>query len=269
MMFRLAVFGDPVSHSRSPEIHSAFARQANIQVEYQKIRPVSDFASAVRRFVDSGATGFNVTLPFKQEAYDLCSARSAAASRSGAVNTVVVDKTGLRGDNTDGVGLVKDLSINLGWPIAGARVLILGAGGVVRGVLPAVLDAAPAAVHLYNRTYDRARQIADSMDETNLLAVNVDQLEDEYDLVINGTSAGLSGDVPSVKSTVIGPDSRCYDMIYGQTTTAFNSWATTTCHCKAAADGLGMLVEQAAEAFRVWFDFSPQTSAVIRVMRGH
>ncbi|MEX2488833.1 MAG: shikimate dehydrogenase [Pseudomonadales bacterium] len=262
---KLAVFGNPVSHSRSPEIHDAFARQAGIDVSYDRIlAPEDGFDSAVRQFVESGGIGFNVTLPFKEQAYRLVSSCSAEAETANAVNTVTVNNEGLRGDNTDGGGLVKDLSTNLDWPLAGQRVLVLGAGGAVRGVLGALLQAEPARVDLYNRTQSRAEHLVNHFQDSRLQVCKV--LRESYDLIVNGTSAGLKGESIQLPSAVVGSRTRSYDMIYGPRVTPFNAWCREQ-GCAAVADGLGMLVEQAALSFFIWFGFNADTAPVILALR--
>lgn len=262
---KLAVFGNPVSHSRSPEIHQAFARQAGIRVVYEKIlAPLDGFESEVKKFIDAGGTGFNVTLPFKQEACRLMAACSDGARVSQAVNTVTIRNGRLIGDNTDGTGLVKDINVNLGWPLRDQRILMLGAGGAVRGALWALLQEAPGKVDLFNRTREKAEALVAHYGDSRLESVT-ELRGDPYDLIINGTSAGLGGEFAGLPEAVIGEDTRCYDMIYGSTT-PFTAW----CRDKgtgAIADGLGMLVEQAAFSFAIWFEFHPDTAAVIQDLR--
>lgn len=266
-MTRLAVIGNPVAHSRSPEIHAAFAIQAGIDVRYVRIlAPLDGFRLAVESFVRDGGVGFNVTVPFKHEAYELCDEVSEAARLSETVNTVSVKEgSGLKGDNTDGVGLVRDIRSNLGWKIADKRILVLGAGGAVSGVLPAMLAEGPAAIDIYNRTQERAVSLAAKFG-SRVRALDEDSLENAYDLIISGTSAGLSGEEISLPTEVVGRHTRCYDMIYDSDATAFNRWAELA-GCNETSDGLGMLVEQAAFAFDIWFDFKPNTREVIRALR--
>ena len=265
---QLAVLGNPVAHSRSPEIHQDFARQTGIGLIYEKILVrEGKFREVATEFIDLGGIGFNVTLPYKVEAFAFVEHRSVSASRSRAVNTVVIDASGrIFGDNTDGPGLVRDLTRNLEWKIAEQRVLVLGAGGAVRGILWDLLQASPGCLHLYNRTLSRARMLTQQMADARLTAVVAGELEDGYDLVINGTSAGLSGLVPDLPKKVLGKHSRCYDLVYGPGITAFNNWCIQISGCEVA-DGLGMLVEQAALSFNLWFSRKVHTRELISSLR--
>lgn len=263
---KLAVFGNPVSHSRSPEIHQAFARQAGIRVVYEKIlAPLDGFESEVRKFTDAGGWGFNVTLPFKEQAFRLMAACSEGARASQAVNTVTIRNDSLIGDNTDGPGLVKDITVNLGWPLRDQRILILGAGGAVRGALWALLQEEPGKVDLFNRTPEKAEALVAHYGDARLESVTELQ-GDPYGLIINGTSAGLGGEFAELPDAVIGRDTRCYDMIYGSGTTPFNAWCRDK-GARAIANGLGMLVEQAALSFAIWFEFHPETAPVIQDLK--
>ena len=264
-MNRLAVFGNPVSHSRSPEIHTLFGQQANIALTYEKRFAERDgFALAVAKFVSEGATGFNVTVPFKHEAMLLADELSPSARLSEAVNTISVGEDGrLIGDNTDGIGLITDMGTNLGWQLAGRTVLIIGAGGAVQGVLPALLEQRPDRVHILNRTPERARTLASHFD---VQAVTQETAADHYDVVISGSSAGLSAEDVALPARLIGPRTHCYDLIYAAKPTPFLRWARLA-GCAEDSDGLGMLVEQAAAAFQIWFGFLPETKSVIARMR--
>ena len=268
---RFAVVGNPIKHSRSPLIHAAFARQCDIDLEYRALRvELGDFSRAARAFFQAGGSGLNVTVPFKEEAFSLAEARTQRAQRAGAVNTLWPDAQGvLHGDTTDGLGLVRDICDNLGWTLRGQRVLILGAGGAVRGLLEPLLQERPAAVHIVNRTVERAARLAQEFAALGAITAGAyDALGDrDFDLVINASSAGLSGEAPPLPATAINERSCCYDLIYGAEPTPFMRWAAH--HAAwAVSDGLGMLVEQAAEAFRVWHDCRPQTGPVIQQLRG-
>ncbi|MBQ74233.1 MAG: shikimate dehydrogenase [Gammaproteobacteria bacterium] len=265
---RLAVLGNPVAHSRSPEIHRDFARQTGVDLDYEKILvPDGRFHDVAMDFLGAGGVGFNITLPCKGEAFDMAEHRSVSANRSRAVNTIAAEASGrIYGDNTDGAGLVQDLTHNLGWKIADQRVLVLGAGGAVRGVLWDLLQAAPCYIHLHNRTSAKAIQVAAQMADGRITAVEMSDLEQGYDLIINGTSAGLSGNVPELPENILGHHSHCYDMVYGAGATAFNEWCLSTSRCEVA-DGLGMLVEQAALSFRLWFSEAVQTRELIMSLR--
>lgn len=267
-MKHLAVIGNPVDHSRSPEIHTAFAAQARIQVSYVRIKAGIDaFEETARQFIAGGGMGFNVTVPFKREAFEMMASCSREATESQTVNTVTVHRDGsLHGDNTDGSGLVRDLTMNLGWTLTGGRILIVGAGGAVSGVLPALIASAPESVHIFNRTFERARGLQAQFDG-KVTAVTEAGLDKEYDFIISGSSAGLAGGAqPDLPGQILGPETRCYDMIYSGHTTTFNQWAID-CGARHCSDGLGMLVEQAAVAFRLWFGFEPSTSPVISHLR--
>ncbi len=269
MIHLLAVLGNPVEHSRSPEIHRAFARQAGIGIRYEKIPvPAGLFEETARHFLDRGATGFNITVPCKTDAYRMADSLSARARRCGAVNTIVRDGEGrLYGDNTDGAGLLRDLTRNLDWKVAGSRVLVLGAGGAVRGVVRDLLAASPEELHLYNRTHARAAAIAEELFDARCRALGRAELDRGYDLIINGTSASLGGETLDLPETVLNAETRCYDLMYGPSMTPFCRWCREIAGCPVS-DGLGMLVEQAALAFRLWFETPVETTGVLALMRG-
>jgi shikimate dehydrogenase len=268
---RYAVMGNPIAHSRSPEIHALFARQTGQSMRYEAILVDRDrFAQAVAEFVTGGGKGLNVTLPFKQEACKVAAELSGRARRAGAVNTLMVTGTRwLFGENTDGVGLVRDLTENLHIALTGRRVLILGAGGAARGVLAPLLEQRPAQLVIANRTAARAEGLADLFSDLGELAgCGFDALRGErFDLVINATAAGLLGQVPDLPDGVIVPETRCYDMTYGSEPTAFMRFADAQ-GARCSYDGLGMLVEQAAESFHLWRGVRPRTGPVIEKLRG-
>lgn len=265
-----AVMGNPIAHSKSPLIHSLFAQQTNQQLEYRAMLvEVGQFNEAVREFQAEGGKGLNVTVPFKRDAWRLVDERSECAELAGAVNTVVLREDGtLYGDNTDGVGMVRDIVHNQGVAIAGKKVLILGAGGAVRGVLGPLLNENPAEVVVANRTPERAQELADAFDEQGTVdGCGFDDLDgSRYDIVINGTSASLKGEVPPLPEGILSKGAFCYDMMYGGEPTAFMLWAQEE-GCEQVSDGLGMLVEQAAESFNIWRGVRPETVAVIRAVR--
>ena len=267
---KYAVFGNPVAHSKSPDIHARFAAQTGQPIDYtRELAPLDGFTDAVKAFVAKGGKGANVTVPFKQEAYELASKLSKRARQAGAVNTLIVEADGeIAGDNTDGVGMVRDIIDNHGWAVAGQNILLLGAGGAVRGVLGPLLELKPKKVFIANRTVDKAKNLAQAFSrEGNIEAVAFDQIPwHAFDLVINGTSASLAGEVPPVPAAAIGAQTRCYDMMYGKELTPFLQWAKGH-GCTQLADGLGMLVEQAAESFRLWRGVKPETQPVIANMR--
>ena len=265
---RFAVLGNPVAHSRSPEIHQDFARQTGMELSYEKILvPTGKFREVATDFLALDGVGFNITLPCKGDAFAFVDHKSSSASKSRAVNTVSVDSNGqIHGDNTDGPGLVRDLVHNLNWKIEEQRILVLGAGGAVRGILWDLLQASPRYLHLYNRTLSKALVLTEQMADARMTAVDTGDLEDCYDLVINGTSAGLSGMVPRVPKKVLGKHSRCYDLVYGPGATVFNNWCSQINGCEVA-DGLGMLVEQAALSFHLWFSEEVHTRELISTLR--
>lgn len=266
-MDRYAVLGHPIKHSLSPEIHTAFAKQTGQDLEYEAIElPVTSFETRVWQMFKDGYRGFNVTVPFKEDAHDFADELSERAQRARAVNTLMqLDDGRVWGDTTDGAGLVYDLEEQLGWKLENRQVLILGAGGAVRGVLEALLERNPAQVVLANRTLAKAEELTDEFPEIS--PSSFDELEGQFDLIINGTSASLSGHLPPLPEGLITPDTCCYDMMYGKGETAFNRWAREQ-GAKACADGLGMLVGQAAVAFEIWRGVQPQAQPVLKELRG-
>ena len=281
-----AVFGNPVAHSRSPAIHAAFARQTGEDIVYTAIlAPQDGFAAALRDFVAAGGRGANVTVPFKEEAFRLADRLTERAALAGAVNTLIVvaaDAAGqgagtspqLVGDNTDGAGLLRDIEHNLGIAVAGRRVLLLGAGGAARGALGPLLAAAPAGLFLANRTADKAlalaREFAGQAPAGCALAGGgfADLCGLRFDLVINATSASLKGDVPPLPAGVFAPGSLAYDMMYSASGETPFLAAARVAGAARCADGLGMLVEQAAEAFCVWRGVRPDSMSVLAGLRG-
>lgn len=267
-----AVVGHPISHSKSPWIHSHFARQTGEPVEYTAIQaPLDGFEHTVRDFFARGGKGLNVTVPFKEQAWAMADRRTARAEKAGAANTLYQDSEGrLTADNTDGAGLVADLDHNHGLSLAGEKVLILGAGGAVRGVLGPLLAQKPAAVTIANRTPAKAHTLVElfgaEAGATRLAGCGFDELTGTFDLIINGTSASLQGELPPLPKGLVGSGTRGYDMMYGQEVTPFNRWLLDE-GGRLGIDGLGMLVEQAAEAFAVWRGVHPKTAPVIAALR--
>lgn len=268
-MDRYVVFGNPIGHSKSPAIHRLFAEQTGQAMEYgARLAPLDDFAGNALEFFQDGL-GANVTLPFKEDAFRLCSVLTPRAQRAGAVNmlTRLPDGT-LRGDNTDGVGLVRDLLNNAGVTLKGKRILLLGAGGAVRGVVESLLEQQPVSLVIANRTVDKAELLAQIFAGLGPVAASgFDWLEEPVDVIINATSASLAGDLPPIKSSLIQPGiTVCYDMMYGKEPTPFCRWAAE--HGAAQAlDGFGMLVEQAAEAFTYWRGVTPDSKTVMATLR--
>lgn len=268
-MDHYAVLGNPVAHSKSPQIHAAFARQTGEKIDYQSLLiPIDEFAGCTSDFIEGGGRGFNVTVPFKQEAWQLVNRSSERAQVAGAVNTVTVEQDGrLSGDNTDGAGLVTDITGNLNWPIKAEEILIMGAGGAVRGVLQSILKEQPARLVVTNRTFERAEILVDEFKLMgNISALPMDRLKDPFGLIINGTSASLQGEVPDLNPSAVASNSHCYDMMYAAATTPFNRWAVGI-GAGSVSDGLGMLVEQAALSFEIWRGILPQTKPVIERVR--
>jgi shikimate dehydrogenase len=264
MTDRYAVFGHPIAHSKSPQIHAAFARQTRQDMTYEAIlAPRDGFAPCVAAFITAGGRGANVTVPFKEEAFRLAGRLSPRAKRAGAVNTLRFDADGILGDNTDGAGLVADLTRNLGCALAGKRILLLGAGGAARGVIEPLLDPTPAEFVIANRTVSRAQELADLFGR-GVRASGFDALDTPFDLVINATAASLAGELPPLSPLLFTADTLAYDMMYGRDT-PFLDFARS--HGAATADGLGMLVEQAAEAFYLWRGVRPDTAPVIAALR--
>lgn len=264
-----AVMGNPITHSKSPRIHTLFAQQTGQRLEYTAIQvDVGGFSQAVGQFDAAGGKGLNVTVPFKQEAWQRVTERSERAERAGAVNTIKFDGNKLIGDNTDGVGLVNDLTINNHIEIKGKRILLMGAGGAARGVLAPLLAQQPALLVIANRTIDKAVELATAFaDLGNIKGTGYDDLADQqFDIIINATAASLQGQLPNMPDTVIAADACCYDMMYGAEPTTFMQWAAEHGAAKVL-DGLGMLVEQAAESFFIWLGVRPDSLTVINALR--
>ncbi|MCB1705655.1 MAG: shikimate dehydrogenase [Halioglobus sp.] len=267
---RYAVFGNPIKHSKSPAIHAMFAQQCDQPMVYRAVKVELDgFARAASNFFRDGGAGLNVTVPFKRDSFEFAERLSPRAERAGAVNTLTRAEDGaIEGDNTDGIGLIRDLIANLGWTVQGLRVLLLGAGGAARGVLEPLLRERPKELLIVNRTSERASQLAREFADLGPLEGGAYELigQRQFDLVINATSAGLSGAAPDLSGDLLTERSCCYDMLYGPEPTPFMRWSAH--HAAwAVADGLGMLVEQAAESFYIWRRARPATGPVIHHLR--
>ena len=264
-MKRYAVFGHPVLHSLSPKIHQAFAKQSGIALEYLAIECApGDFAGTLSSFARGGGEGGNVTLPHKQRAAELCTLLSARAKRAGAVNTLIKHGNGWLGDNTDGAGLVRDLTNRHGLDLRGRRTLMLGAGGAARGVAPALLDAGIGELYVVNRDTQKADALVDLLGEPGRVHSRYfDDLASlgEFELILNATSATRHGSLPALPMGLVGPRTAAVDLSYGEAAIPFLAWARAA-RAAQAIDGLGMLVEQAAESFFLWHGMRPDTDPV-------
>ncbi|MHB1565787.1 MAG: shikimate dehydrogenase [Acidiferrobacter sp.] len=262
-MNRYAVFGDPIDHSLSPWIHEQFGRLVGIAVDYGRVRvPAGTLHAALDRFTAAGGRGANITIPLKTEALALCQRLTPRAARAGAVNTLSWDSATLVGDNTDGIGLIQDLTVNLGVAVGGRQVLLLGAGGAAQGIVGPLLDSGIAGVAIQNRTPARAAALIAHLQDPRVLVPSVGQ---HYDLVINATAASLTGALPSLPPAAL-RGAVVYDLVYGARARPFLHYAKA--HGAARTiDGLGMLVEQAAESFRGWHGVRPPTAPVIAALR--
>ncbi len=263
-----AVFGNPIGHSKSPFIHTLFARQTNQQLTYTaETAPVDGFANAAREFFASDGRGCNVTVPFKEQAYQFADRLTERAQLAGAVNTLKKLDDGLIiGDNTDGEGLVQDL-LQYQVPLKNAKILLIGAGGAARGVIKPLLDQGPKQIVITNRTFEKAQQLEQMFqDYGTVKALSMSDIDSHFDVVINSTSASLNGELPQISSAIISSDTVAYDMMYGKGRTAFNQWAIEH-GAMRAYDGLGMLVGQAAESFMLWRGLRPGTKQILRELR--
>lgn len=263
------VFGNPIEHSKSPSIHAFFADDTNQALSYAKfLGDLDQFEAQVGAFFKQGGKGLNVTVPFKERAFALCDLLSPRAQQAGAVNTLVLGKNGeLYGDNTDGVGMVRDICENHGQTLTGKRILVLGAGGAVRGILEPLLNESPTEVVIANRTLSKAQHLAEyfNRETVPVVAKSFEEVDGVFDVIINGTSASLGGDLPPLSDSIISTQTWCYDMMYSKEPTVFLKWASSL--GAKGADGLGMLVEQAAEAFFIWRMQRPITGSLITKMR--
>jgi shikimate dehydrogenase len=266
-----AVFGHPINHSQSPRIHRLFAEQTGqtrVLYEARDVRP-EQFETCVQEFIAHGGKGLNCTLPLKELAFRIAAENSRRAIRCKAVNTLAVREDGsLFGDNTDGIGLVRDLRDNLKLALEGLDILLVGAGGASRGILGPILECNPGSVYVANRTAAKARDLADDFDQFNrLCAGGLDELDGRrFDLILNATAASLQDQSPDLPDNVLKPGGVCYDLAYGSRPTAFLRWGRLH-NASISVDGIGMLVEQAAEAFRIWRGVLPDTRPVIEILK--
>ncbi len=273
MTDRYAVVGNPIAHSKSPEIHAAFARQTGQDIGYSRLlAPLDGFRRTVDTFRTGGGKGVNVTLPFKLEAFDLADDVSQRARDAEAANFLRFDEDRVLADNTDGVGLTRDIVHNLSFGLSGKRVLLLGAGGAAQGVLTPLLEYGPSLLTIANRTVEKALRLAETFRHKPVAAASVlsglrfDELAGHhFDLVINATSMSLQGEVPQLPAESFAAGALAYDMMYGGAPTPFLAFAAS--HGAKISDGLGMLVEQAAESFLLWRGVRPETAPVIALLR--
>ena len=264
-----AVIGNPIAHSKSPLIHAEFFRQTGQDMRYEAIlAPPDGFAIAVATFRQCGGKGMNVTVPFKLEACKISTSLTERADAAQAVNTLVFDDNEILGDNTDGAGLVRDIVTNLGFIITGKRILLMGAGGAARGVLLPLLEHQPRMLTIANRTVRKARELQQQFSAYGSIASAdyADLAGQKFDFVINATSASLSGELPPLPPSVFAAESLAYDMMYGSGLTPFLQFAQQQ-GATHLADGIGMLVEQAAESFFLWRGVRPETEPVIEMLR--
>lgn len=265
-----AVMGNPISHSKSPKIHQLFAQQTHQNIDYQAIQ-VDDggFPQAVGNFFANGGKGLNITVPFKQQAFDLVDHISDRAKLSKAVNTLAIRDNGeIFGDNTDGIGLVRDLEQNHNISLANKSLLLVGAGGAARGIIPSLIESGIRRIHIVNRTAKRADDLRDEF--ISLMDVEASSFEsmpaDDFDIIINASASSLQGEIPPIPDSAINPHTCCYDLMYAAEATSFLRWAASK-GIKAGYDGLGMLVEQAAESFYIWRGKHAQTAPVIQALK--
>ena len=271
---RYAVFGNPIAHSKSPQIHTLFAQQSKQSLTYTaELAEIGQFELAVRNFINNNGKGLNITVPFKEDAWSIASERSERAQRAGAVNTLSLLPDGhLFGDTTDGVGLVRDLMQNHKITLTDKDILVIGAGGAVRGVLESILEQNPKSLLITNRTAHKAVQLADDFSDIGnirgcgLTDTGSTYSHNDFDIVINGTSASLQGDLPALPDSIFRKNSCSYDMMYAKQETPFMQWSAS-CGAENIYDGLGMLVEQAAESFFLWRKVKPETAPVIEQIR--
>jgi len=277
MTDRYAVIGNPINHSKSPFIHTHFARQTQQDMRYEALlAPLDGFATAVRGFIEAGGRGMNVTVPFKLEAFELCNERTPRAQAAGAVNTLTFENGYIYGDNTDGAGLIADLVNNQRFELGGRNILLLGAGGAARGVVLPLLHQRPGLLTIANRTAARAAELCNLFQglgaAVGLGAIRLNACDfsalagGQFDLVINATSASLSSQALQLPAALYGPDSLAYDMVYGKARTVFMQQALAQ-GADRVSDGLGMLIEQAAESFQIWRGVRPDTTRILFQMR--
>jgi len=269
MTDQYAVIGNPIAHSKSPLIHQAFAKQCDQDLSYiAELIPLNDLIQRIKHLQQQGFKGLNVTVPFKEQVWQYIENKSERAKLAGAVNTIIFNKDGsIYGDNTDGIGLCRDLIKNQSVALSQRRILLLGAGGAARGVIQPLLSYQPSELIIANRTVGKAQTLATLFaDFGPIEASPFEAITGQFDIIINATAASLHGEVPPIPSSVLSPNTCCYDMMYAEGDTAFTQWAKAH-NVIHTIDGLGMLIEQAAEAFYLWRGVKPDTQDVINLIR--
>ena len=266
---RYGVMGYPVSHSRSPVIHRLFALQTGQDIQYELLRVAPEkLEEAVRQFQRTGGKGLNITVPHKRAVCRLVDHLSERAGTAGAVNTLTFKDTEITGDNTDGIGLLRDLVVNLGLNLENSNILVLGAGGATRGIIGPLLEMRPGGLRIANRTLKRADDLVERFEEMGPVSscqFNAVPVSEPYDLIINATSAGIEGEAPPYPEAAISDNTFCYDLSYGVQPTPFSAWAREQGAARSVM-GWGMLIEQAAESFRIWRGVRPDTKPVLKQM---
>lgn len=266
---RYGVMGYPVSHSRSPVIHRLFALQTGQDMQYELLQVSPDkLDTAIRQFQRTGGKGLNITVPHKTAVTRIVDQMSERASTAGAVNTIVFRGSEMYGDNTDGIGLLRDLGVDLGINLENSNILILGAGGATRGIVGPLLEMQPASLRIANRTIDKAELLVTQYEDQGPISAcrfDVVPVSEPYDLIINATSAGVHGDVPPYPAAAVSAETFCYDLSYGLNATPFSVWAVQQGAARSVM-GWGMLVEQAAESFKLWRGIRPDTAPVLKQM---
>jgi shikimate dehydrogenase len=268
-MDRYAVIGNPVSHSLSPHIHSLFAQQTHQLMTYDaQLVEIGNLQQSLALFQSQGGKGLNITMPFKQETMQFVDTLSDRAARAGAINTIKFNADGIRyGDNTDGVGLIRDIEMNHYFQAKDKKILVIGAGGAVRGIIPALLEQAPAKVVVINRTEEKAQKLVNDFQTLGNITLDafLKLKHNRFDLIVNGTSASTQGAELFMPALVLAPEGFCYDLSYANKTTAFSEWAAK--QGARYANGLGMLIEQAAESFYLWRGVKPDTAPVLLALK--
>ncbi|MDB2461197.1 shikimate dehydrogenase [Gammaproteobacteria bacterium] len=250
---KYAVFGNPIGHSMSPTIHEYFAKNLKIKLSYVPILGnLGKFENEAKNFLENGGSGFNVTLPFKEDAFSLAETKSKIASITGSVNTISIKNGAIHGDNTDGIGFVKDIKNNIGYDLKDKKILLVGAGGAAMGVIPSILYENPFELKIYNRTFEKAKLLSDSFKSIGPInVVNQDKIhKHNFDLIINATSIGINNTKFKLSKNIFNEETVCYDLSYGKISNSFKIWSNE--NNLKFYDGLGMLLEQAAESFYIW-----------------